>query len=65
MGFMDNIPEISFIENTKLEDVISRMINNFQERYKEITSKEYELAKANPYRLLIYSAALEIYQALQ
>ena len=65
MGFMDNIPEISFIENTKLEDVISRMINNFQERYKEITNKEYELAKANPYRLLIYSAALEIYQALQ
>lgn len=61
----DKFPDISFIKDTKVEELLSRMINDYQDKYKEITGKEISLAKADPYRLIIYACALQIYQAMQ
>ena len=61
----DKFPDISFIKDAKVEEVLSRMINDYQDKYKEITGKEISLAKADPYRLIIYACALQIYQAMQ
>lgn len=61
----DNIPDISFIENTTVEEVVAGLINDYQEKYKEITGKDVSLAQADPYRLIMYACAMQIYQAMQ
>lgn len=61
----DNFPDISFIEDTTIEDVLTQMINDYQTKYKEITTKEVSLAQADPHRLIMYACAVQIYQAMQ
>lgn len=61
----DNFPDISFIENATVEEVLAGMINDYQEKYKEITGREVSLAQADPYRLIMYACAMQIYQAMQ
>lgn len=63
--FTDNFPDISFIDNATVDEVLTQMINDYQERYKEITGKEASLAMADPYRLIMYACAMQIYQAMQ
>ncbi len=63
--FTDNFPDISFIDNATVDEVLTGMINDYQEKYKEITGKEASLAKANPYRLIMYACTMQIYQAMQ
>ncbi len=65
MASIENFPDISFIEDTTIEDVLTQMINDYQERYAEITGKEVSLAAANPYRLILYACASQIYQVMQ
>lgn len=61
----DNFPDISFIDDTTIEDVLTQMINDYQSKYKEITNREVSLAKADPHRLIMYACAVQIYQAMQ
>ena len=61
----DNFPDISFIDDTTIEDVLTQMINDYQSKYKEITNKTVSLAKADPHRLIMYACAVQIYQAMQ
>lgn len=64
-SILDNLPDISFIENLTLEDVQTQYINDFQAKYKELTGKELSLGLADPNRIILYSCALQHYQALQ
>ena len=59
---IENLPDISFIENKTLADVRAEMTARFQERYEELTGKKKTLARADPITLLIYAAAAQIYQ---
>lgn len=61
----DNFPDISFIDDTTIEDVLTQMINDYQSKYKEITNREVSLAKADPHRLIMHACAVQIYQAMQ
>lgn len=61
----DNFPNISFIDNTTVDEVLTGMINDYQEKYKEITGREASLALADPYRLIMYACTMQIYQAMQ
>lgn len=61
---IENLPEISFIDDMGLEDVQTLLINYFQQYYKEITGKKITLARADPYRLIMLSCAQLIYQGL-
>lgn len=66
MGIVsDNFPDISFIDNSTVDEVQTQMINDYQEKYKEITGKDVSLAQADPYRLIMYACAVQIYQAMQ
>lgn len=60
-----SFPEVSFIDNMTLEDLQTDMINWYMERYQELTGKNVDLALANPYRLILDSCALAIYQLMQ
>jgi len=61
----DNLPDISFIDNTTVDDVVTQMINDYQEKYREVTGMEASLAQANPYRLIMYACAMQLYQIMQ
>ena len=58
-----NFPDISFIDNATVEEVLTQMINDYQEKYKELTKKEVSLAQSDPYRLIMYACTIQIYQA--
>ncbi len=60
-----DFPEISFIDNSTIDEVLTAMINDFLDKYEEETGKRISLAKANPYRLIMYACAVQIYQAMQ
>lgn len=61
----ENFPDISFIDDTTVDQVLTQMINDYQDKYKEITKKEVSLAQADPSRLIMYAAAMQIYQGMQ
>lgn len=62
---IDNLPDISFIDNLTLVDVQALLLNAFYDNYKAITGKKITLARADPYRIMMLSAAQVIYQGLQ
>lgn len=62
---LESYPDISFIEDMTLENLQEQMIKDFTEKYKEETGKEIILASADPSRLIMYAAALQIYQGMQ
>lgn len=62
---LEGYPDISFIENITLESLQEQMIADFTEKYKEETGQELVLGLADPNRLVLYAAALQIYQGMQ
>ena len=61
----DNFPDISFIEDATIDEVMTQMINDYQEKYNELTGKNVSLAQADPYRLIMYACAVQMYQGMQ
>lgn len=64
-GVTDMFPDISFIGDEQVTDVLGQMIRDYQDKYKELTGKEISLAKADPYRLIMHACTIQIYQAMQ
>ncbi len=62
---VENFPDISFIDNTTIEEMRTQMVEDYKKAYKAITGKEVKLGKANPYRLILYTCATQIYQDMQ
>lgn len=62
---IDNLPDISFIDNLTLTDVQARMFNAFYDNYAAITGRRITLARADPYRVMMLAASQLIYQGLQ
>lgn len=65
LNTINNLPDISFIDNMTLEDTQNFLISKFQEYYKELTKKPMLLSKADPNRLILLSCAQLICQGLQ
>lgn len=64
-GELDSYPEVSFIDGMMFDRFLEEMIGNYERKYQELTGKEEKLAPAQPERLILYSAAVMLYQALQ
>ncbi len=65
---MNNIrgyPDISFIDNISFSDLQEQMIQDFEDRYKELTGKAVTLAAADPFRMILYACAVALYQGYQ
>lgn len=62
---LENYPDISFIGNMTLEDLKDQMIQDYKDGYRLQTGREIELSEADPYRMILYAAALNIYQGYQ
>ena len=61
----DNFPDINFIDNATAEEVLAEMLRDYQQKYKELTGKDSILAPADPYRLILYACAMQVYQVMQ
>lgn len=62
---LENLPEVSFIDNATLEDVKAAMVADYKKKYAEITGYEPVLGKADAVTLLMYAAAVQIYQTMK
>lgn len=62
---LEAYPDISFIENMTIEDLQAEMIEDYCEKYEELTGKSVELGLADPARLILYAASLQIYQGMR
>ncbi|PKM73016.1 MAG: phage tail protein [Firmicutes bacterium HGW-Firmicutes-16] len=65
MTAINNLPNVSFIDDKTIEDVKSELVSDYEAGYKDATGTEISLAAASPMRLALYAAAAQIYQALQ
>lgn len=62
---LSNFPDISFIDDLTIDGLIDEMISDYQSKYKEVTGNNVSLAQADPYRMILYTCAVQIYQAMQ
>lgn len=62
---LQNVPEVSFIDNLTLEDVRDQIIEDYTQKYHEITGSGAELSAADPLRLALLTFAQHFYQGLQ
>lgn len=62
---LENIPDVSFIDDLDVTDIQDQMISDFQEKYEEITGESISLAKADPYRIILYACSMQQFQTLK
>lgn len=62
---LENIPEISFIENMSLEELKNQVISEYKRLYKEKFGVDPDLGEADPKYLMMQAFALIEYQTMQ
>lgn len=60
-----DLPDVSFIENDTIEAMMQRMVANFEAKRQEVTGKPVSLGRADERRLILYTAAMELYHIEQ
>lgn len=65
LNLIESLPDVTFIDNLSLEELLRDMINDYQNKYEELTESKISLSKADPNRLLLYACAVQIYQGFQ
>lgn len=60
-----DLPDVSFIDNDGIQDMMERLVKNYETKYKEETGQTISLSKADPIRILLYAVALDLYQVEQ
>ena len=61
---LENLPEVSFIDNITLDEIQEQMESDYQEKYESLTGKVYTLRRADPAALILYACSIQIFQAL-
>lgn len=61
---IENLPDVSFIDDKTLDDVQEEMLADYQEKYEEITGKSLVLRRADPESLKLYAASVQIYHMM-
>lgn len=61
---LENLPEVSFIDNITLDDIQGQLKSDYEERYEKITKKKQTLRRADPAALILYACSIQIFQAL-
>ena len=62
---LKNVPKVSFIDDVTLAQIRDQWIEDWQNKYYELTGEKRDLPLADPIRLVGYATALLIYQAYQ
>ena len=66
LSVLDNLPDISLFDEEEItvESLIDEAVEDFEERYKEITGEEITLYPADEYKILLQVAAGKVFQIL-
>lgn len=67
MAYIDeiaNLPDVSFIDDTTLEEIEAQLISDYSEKYEEITGEPADLTPADPVTLILYACAVQIFQTM-
>lgn len=62
---LQNVPEVSFIDNLTLEQVREQVLEDYATKYEELTGESADLSDADPVRLVLLTFAQQFYQGLQ
>lgn len=62
---IENTPEISFIDNKTVDNVRTEMVADFEAYMSQAEGAPVTLDRASVHRMILYSAAAQIYQAMQ
>lgn len=62
---LQNVPDVSFIDNLTLENVRDQIMEDYTKKYQELTGEGLELPAADPIRLALLTFAQQFYQGLQ
>ena len=62
---LQNVPELSFIDNLTLAQVREQIIQDYATKYRELTGEDAALSDADPIRLVLLTFAQQFYQGLQ
>lgn len=62
---IDSFPDVNFIDDMAVEDVLRQMVSDYQTKYAELTGKAISLSQADPYRLIMQACTMQIYQVMQ
>ena len=62
---LQNVPELSFIDNLTLAQVREQIVQDYATKYRELTGEEAMLSDADPIRLVLLTFAQQFYQGLQ
>lgn len=64
ISVFDSYPEVSFINNTTLQETIERCVTWYEERYKELRGEDIHLEKSSSVKLLLDTMAYMHFQRL-
>lgn len=59
---IENLPEVSFIDDLSLTDVETQMTHDYKEKYLELTGETTTLVRGEPISLILYACAVQLYQ---
>ena len=62
---LHSVPAVSFIDNITLDQLHTQLIEDYQNKYFELTGEKRELPLADPVRLILQAVALKLYQGYQ
>lgn len=60
-----DLPDVSFIENDTIEQMMSRLVSNYEAKYEELTGKSITLEQSDPEMVKLNAVALLLYQVAQ
>lgn len=61
---LENLPEVSFIDNITLDDIQKQLVSDYEQRYETLTGKPCTLRKADPIALTLYACSVLLFQTL-
>ena len=61
---IENLPEVSFIDDITLKNIEANLIENYKDRYEQLTGKRPDLARADVPALILYACSVQLYQIL-
>ena len=61
---IENLPEVSFIDDIKLGNVQANLISFYKEKYKELTKQECNLKRTDPVALILYACSVQLFHTL-
>ncbi len=61
---IENLPDVSFIDNLTLDDVQALLVKSYEERHEQVTGEKISLKRADPATLTLYACSVVLYQAL-